>query len=252
MFKIKIFALFLLLSSLAATHVSADMIYTSSAFNARVVLVNNATTYSVQTNVTEGGVQAGTLIATLTYGGGTNPFANANWSPGASFVATGASVNDAETNETADGVWEFSLTPLPGWQIDGMTLFTSGTVIGNPIFENITSTGVATVYDDNEGLANELISNFADGDIVPNGSDIIFNTGTLRTGITVADHTQNWSYDSAGANYMSFTYRSGPVTNISNEGIRFDAQFSVAPVPEPSSVAIFGLLAGVACLRRRR
>ena len=171
------------------------MLYTSASFGNRNILVNNATTYQVEADITEGGIFVGTLTATATYGGGTNPFASHNWTTGLSFLAYGNSAHDDENSETAEGFWEFEITPAAGFQVDGLTLFTENTHLANPTFENLVSNGTATVWDDNQGLGNELLANFDNGDSIANGSDLIFNTGAIGHGISNTDHSEKWSYD---------------------------------------------------------
>lgn len=232
---------------------SADgqIVYSSSNFTNRVVVSSTATQYSITADILESGVLAGTLNGSLTYGGGTNPFTAPNWVAGGNLNILGSSTNTSETSETADGVWDFSITPAAGFQVDGISLFTNGTVIGNPTFANLTSNGTGSVIDANEGTSTELFSNYNSGAFV-NGDDLVFNAGGLSTGIDLPDHSLRWSYDSAGATQLSFDYQAGPVANISNEGIRLDVQLSAIAVPEPSGFALLGLLGSLAVLRRRK
>ena len=256
MLKTKAIVLFLLLIPFAATNSSAQITYDSATFGGPIVTISNENTLQVQSTVFEGGFEAGTLISTFSYGGGTNPFNFPNWSGGDDFNAVLNSTPDIEQlSETADGSVDFLLIPNAGWQSSGLSIFSSGgTAIGNPVYSNVvSSTGSGTISDALQGLSNELIGNFDDGDTVVNGSSIVFNPGSTATGISESDHTRNWSYDSAGSTNISFDYQAGPVSNISLESIRLEAALvQTSAVPEPSSAAILCLLAGVGCMRRRR
>ena len=230
---------------------SAQIIYSSSTF-ANPSSTNSATQYSFTADVLQGGSLAGTVSGSLTYGGGTNPFLAPNWNGGASLAIGGTAPNDDNSAvETADGVWSFVITPAAGYQVDGISLFTQGTSIANPTFAGLTSNGSATVIDANQGTATELFASHSSGAFA-NGSNLVFNTGSTSNGIPTGDHSLNWSFDSAGATSLSFDYQVGPVPNISGEGIRLDAQLSLAPVPEPSAIALMGLMGSLAFLRRRK
>lgn len=234
-----------------ANPATASIVYSSATFTNFTVLTNNATQFSASGDILQGGVVAGTITGTMVYGGGTNPFNSGSlWGTGAEFRIGGSSTATAEANETADGFWSFTITPNANWSVDGVSLLSNGTVLGNPTFANLTSNGAATVHDDNQGAADELLGNYDDGDLFVNGTDLVFNDGTLSTGITGAAHARLWSYDSVGATNLSFTYESGPVSNISNEGLALDVQLSFA-IPEPSSIALM-FAAGMGLLARRR
>lgn len=230
---------------------NAQIDYISSTFANRNVVVSDATQYSITADILEGGNLAGSISGTLTYGGGSNPFVAPNWNSGSSLLINGLSVDTAETVETADANWSFSITPAAGYQVEGISLFSNGTSIANPTFANLTSNGVATVTDANEGTATELFNNYNSGAFT-NGTDLVFNTGSTNNGIPSTAHTGNWSYDSAGATQLSFDYLAGPVPNISNEGLRLDVQLSTVSVPEPSSLVVVGLMGSLAVLRRRK
>ena len=233
---------------------TAQINYSSNSFDNLVIVSSDAAQYSITADILEGGVNgvvAGTISGSLTFGGGTNPFNTPNWNDGQTLTINGISTADSEANETADGHWSFTVTPTAGYQVDGISLFTNGTSIANPTFANLTSNGIATVVDANEGLSNELFNSQNSGAFV-NGSDLVFNTGTTSAGITSANHTQLWSYDSAGATQLNFDYLAGPTSNISNEGLRLDVQLSAIAVPEPSTFALMGLFGSLAVLRRRR
>jgi hypothetical protein len=229
------------------------LVYTSSTFSNFTVTQDDALGFAATVDIFESGTKVGELDASVVYGGGTNPFNSGSlWGAAATFRALGQSTNDAETSETASGFWNFDVTAEPGYVVDGISLFTVGTVIANPTFADLTSNGTATVFDANQGTADELLQSHDDGDVFMNGDDLVFNSGSLTTGITGTVHTRNWAYDSAGATNLSFNYRAGPVTNITNEGINIDVQFSVA-TPEPSSLWLLGLLSvpGVRSRRQR-
>ncbi len=229
---------------------SASLVYVSSTFGNFTVTQNNASGFAATADIFESGVKAGVLEASVAYGGGTNPFNSGSlWGDGGFFRATGQSTNTNNLVETADGDWSFNVTPEPGWTTVGLTIFTSGTVIANPVFAGLTSDGTATVHDDQQGTPEELLNNYNDGDAFVNGDDLVFNAGTLATGITSTQHNRLWSYDSAGATSIRFTYEAGPVSNITNEGIAFDAQ--LRSTPEPSSFLLLGL-AQIFVLGRRR
>ena len=231
----------------------AQIIQYNSGTFANVVSSNNASQYSITADILEGGVLAGTINGSLTYGGGTNPFVTPNWTGGASLAVTALSTPTPEANETADGVWNFSVTPVAGFQVDGISLFSQATTLSNPTFASLTSNGTATVLDNNEGLPNEIFASQNSGAFV-NGDDLVFNIGTTPDGINDANHSLDWSYDSAGATQLSFEYQVGPARSISNEGIRLDVQLSTATaaIPEPSSIGLIGLFGSSLVLRRRK
>jgi len=250
-----IFAISLVFAS--ENSVDAQIIYSSSSFTNLNVVTDDATEYTVTTDILQGGAVAGVLTGTFIFGGGTNPFETPNVVAGNNLIFTARSTNTSETQETADGIYNFSIAPATGFQVDGISVFTIGTVIANPTFANITSDGSISVIDANEGAANELFANQNSGPLV-SGDDLIFNPGTLPTGIDIPDHSRQFSIDSAGATQLSFDYQAGPTANITNEGIRLDVQLSPlsvggpAVVPEPSALALVGLLGSLAALRRRK
>lgn len=233
-------------------NVQADLFYTSASFANRSILENSSVRYSVQSDIMENGSVVGTLTATMTYGGGTNPFSDHLWHTGSSFTAEGNSTTSGENSETADGVWDFVIAPAAGYQVDGITLFSNHTLLANPVISNLTSNGTARVWDDNQGLSNELLANYDNGDLFTNGDDLEFNSGSLAGGIDIADHSERWSFDSAGATSLSFTYQAGPVSDIGREGIKFDAALSFVGVPEPSSLLILSAVSLLTLARRRR
>jgi len=242
-----IFAISLVFAS--ENSVDAQIIYSSSSFTNLNVVTDDATEYTVTTDILQGGAVAGVLTGTFIFGGGTNPFETPNVVAGNNLIFTARSTNTSETQETADGIYNFSIAPATGFQVDGISVFTIGTVIANPTFANLTSNGSATVIDANEGTATELFASHNSGAFT-NGSNLVFNAGP-GNGIVSDNHSRNWSYDSAGATTLSFEYQAGPVPNISSEGIRLDAQLSLATVPEPSAIALLGLMGSLAFLRRR-
>ena len=224
--------------------------YSSNTF-ANGSALNSATAYSITADILDSGSVVGSISGSLTYGGGSNPFVQPNWNAGATLAISGSSVATSETNETADGLWSFTVTPAVGYQVDGISLFSSGSILANPTFANLTSNGVATVTDANEGTALELFNNYNSGAFV-NGTDLIFNARSTGNGIPSAEHADLWSYDSAGATQLSFNYEAGPVPNISGEALRLDVQLSAISVPEPSSLTLVVLMGSLTVLRRRK
>ncbi len=242
----------LILGTVDSGYVLAGLVeFDSSTFHNMNVTQDDATGFAVTIDIREGGVLAATMRAQMTYGGGTNPFDSGDaWAVGNEFRFRGSSTPTTSTpNETADGLWEVMISPEPGWNVDGITLFSTGTTLANPVFEGLTSDGVATVADANQGTAIELLSNYDDGDSFVDGDDLIFNSGSAANGFRRDDHSLLWSYDSAGATELSFTYRAGPVPTISTEGIALDV--SLSSTPEPSSCILLGL-AGLCSVRIRR
>lgn len=232
---------------------SAAITYSGADFANLTVTSSTAAGQTATADLQLGGITVGSITASVTYGGGTNPYEDVLWATGPTFGATGFSQETPATSETADGSWSFSASANAGYQIDGVSLFSSGTNLSNPTYSNLNTDGVATVQDDNEGTATELLANVDDGDTIANGSSVVFNPGSLSTGWPTADHTQNWSYDSAGGSSISFQLQSGPVTNLTYESVRFDVAVSaVPPVPEPSAPLLAALALGGAALRRRR
>ena len=230
----------------------ADIIYTSSTFQNLVVTQNDALGYAVTSDIVEGGVVTGTLVASIEYGGGTNPFNDgSDWGPSANaFRIFGRSTGNFAGSDTADGNWNISATANTGFQIDGISLFSQGSVLGNPDFTNVNTNGAATVCEH-----ADLITNYDDGDSFTNGDDLLFAGGTHASGILSADHSQNWALNSAGATSLSFNYQVGhdeTVAGVAIEGLWLDVQTSVA-IPEPSGASFVALicLSGF-CYRRRK
>ena len=243
--------LFLLLG---AAEVNASITYTSGLFRDFDVDTDMPNLFIATADIFQGNVLAGTATVTMTYGGGNNPFQSplSDWGAGADFRATADAPNDPDsTAETAVASYSFSVTANAGFQVDGISLFSVGTTLANPTFQNLSSNGIGSVADDNQGAANELLANYNDGDAFINGDDLIFRPGTSGPGILNGSHSRLWSFDSAGATLVTFDYLAGPVTNIANEGIRFDVQLSTAPVPEPGSAVLLGIVSLLA-LRRRK
>lgn len=231
---------------------TASITFDSATFGSFTIISDTTTGFSASAEILQGGVVAGTIIGTMVYGGGTNPFnSGAIWSDGNQFRTGGKSTQDGESNETANGFWSFSVSANAGWQVDGISLLTTGTTIANPVFANLTSNGVATVSDDQQGTVNELFASHNDGDSFVNGDDLVFNTGPTNNGIRRANHALQWSYDSVGATTLSFNYQAGPVGTIADEGIAVDVQLSVTAVPEPSSCILL-CLGSLAIMRRRK
>ena len=103
----------------------AALVYTTSSFNNFTITQNDAIGFAATADIFEGGVKAGVLNASVVYGGGSNPFNSGSlWGVGNFFRATGQSTNTGNVAETAGGIWNFSVAPEVGWQVDGMTLFT--------------------------------------------------------------------------------------------------------------------------------
>ena len=257
--------LFLLIG---AAEVNASITYTSSSFSNFTLTTDTDTQLTATADIFQGSVLAGTATVTMVYiapstlgdmqPGGTNPFVrpvNADgdllWSASNDFRITASSIQDSELNETAFGAYTISVTANAGFQVDGISLFSQGTVLANPTFQDLTSNGVGSVADDNQGEADELFASHNDGDAFTNGDDLIFRPGSLSTGIEVDDHSRNWSFDSAGATLLTFDYLAGPVVNITSEGLRFDVQLSTAPVPEPGSAVLLGIVSLFAMRRRK-
>ena len=246
------FSVALAILAFASQTVVGSIVYNSATFSNFNVITNDATQFSASADILQGGVNAGTIVATQLYGGGTNPFNSGTlWGAGNDFRIGAFSTQTSEVNETADGLWSISVTPNANWSVDGISLFSTGSVISNPTFGNLSSNGVATVHDDNQGTTTELFSNYNDGDAFLNGDDLIFNPGDLPTGIISDDHTRLWSYDSAGGTDLTFRYEAGPVANISNEAFAVDLELTLALIPEPSSLGLM-MAASLGLLARRR
>lgn len=238
-----------------ASHAAAT--FTGATFSNLTVVQDDAAALVITADVTVGGAVVGALDASLTKVGGTPGFNTSSWSASGQLNATGqggASTGD----DTGIGDWAFTITPIAGWQVDGISTFTNGTVLGNPIYSNITSNGAATLQEDiTGGLGAGLITNAADGDSIANGGSLNFGIGSNVNGINGVDHSNLWSLDFAGASTIGFRYSAGTqvggeVPTLGGEALRIDASLSEAPpVPEPSAglLAAFG---GLLLLRRRR
>ena len=237
---------------LLTANANANLVYVSSTFANPVINQNDALGYSVTADVLEGGVMTGSVTASIVYGtGGSDPFSSATlWGPtGTSFGIAGESNLNPVGTDTASGDWNISVAAVAGYQVDGISVFTQGTSIANPDITSITSNGIATLYD-----GGGLITNAADGSVIANGGSLDFIAGTTSNGIVSDDHSQLWAINVDGS-AVSFNYAVGfsdPVNNISFEGLRFDVQTSVAPVPEPSCFAMIGLGMAFLGMRRRR
>ncbi len=253
--------LFLLLG---AAEVNASITYTSSSFRNFRVDTDTDMQLTASADIFQGNVLAGTATVTMVYvapgtTGGTSPFVRPEnstgglfWSASDDFRITASSPADLdENNETAFGAYTISVTANAGFQVDGISLFTDGTVLANPTFQDLSSNGVGSIADLSQGAANELLANYDDGDSFVNGDDLIFNDGDVTNGFSREFHSRLWSFDSAGATLLTFDYLVGPVRTITNEGIRFDVQLSTVPVPEPGNAVLLGI-ASLFALRRRK
>ncbi len=247
--SLSVCATFLFLNS-----ADASIVYSSATFNNFSILSDTPTGFSASANIIEGGVVAGTLTVTTVYGSGTNPFnSGALWGASNEFRFTGSSTDDEEeAEETAEATYSISISTNAGWSVDGLSLLSHATVLANPTFENLTSNGIATVADDNQGMPDELFLSHNDGDSFTNGDDLVFRPGSRSAGIDNLDHIRKWSYDSAGATTVSFNYIAGPVTNISSEGIGIDVALSFTAVPEPSTLCLLGPGMLLVMSRRKR
>lgn len=228
----------------------ADIDFESAIFQNTLITQNDTDGYAITTDVVEGGTVAGRMSVSLDYGGGTTPFDSGDrWrAVSNAFRIYGDSTGTFAGDDTADGVWQISVTPNAGWQVDGISIFTNLTTIANPNFANISSNGVGSLFDD-----NNLVANFADGDSVPNGSTIDFNGQT--GGIPSADHSRRWAYNAAGASDVNFRYEAGMdevVATVGVEAIHVSVQMSVISVPEPASASIVLMAMSTLTLRRRR
>ena len=230
---------------------NADILYDSAAFSNFQVVTDDASGFSGTSDIVENGVVVGVLEASVDYLGGTNPFNSGDgWGPtgpqDGEFSVAGNSTDDGEPMQTATGFWELSITPNAGFTVDGISLFSTTGVLANPTFGNLNSNGLASVSD-----STDLISSHNDGESFANGSDLIFNPGSLATGIPIDDHRRNWALNSEGATSLSFFYLAGPVSDITLEGLVIDTSVSGgAGVPEPSACCL--LVTGLAMLVSRR
>jgi len=230
----------------------ADVAYTSSTFQNLVVTQNNTLVYAVTSDIVENGIVTGTLTASIEYGGGNNPFNDtSDWGPSANaFRIFGRSTGNFAGSDTADGTWKISATANAGYQIDGISLYTQGSVLGNPDFTNVNTNGSATVSE-----LSELITNYNDGDSFTNGDNLLFAGGTHASGILSEDHSRNWALNAADATSLSFNYQVGhdeTVAGIAIEGLWLDVQTSTAlAVPEPSSIFFIASI-GLATIGKRR
>ena len=164
----KLTSLFLLLavSVCPLSVVNADILHTSSTFQNFLVTQNDTNGFAVTADVVEGGVVAGVLTASMTYGGGTNPFnSGIDWGPAANaFRIFGRSTEDVNGPDTADGFWDISVSAAAGFQVEGISVYSLGSALGNPDFINVQTNGSATVADD-----NSLLDNLNDGDSLASG-----------------------------------------------------------------------------------
>ena len=232
------------------TKLKADIVFTSSTFQNLVVTQENAQGFAVTADILDGGVATGVLTASIEYGGGNNPFDDtSDWGPsGNAFRIFGRSSGTYMGSDTADGFWNISATANAGFAIGGISIYTQGSVLGNPDFTNFVSNGSATISD-----SENLITNYNDGDSFINGGDLLFAGGLHASGILSEDHSRNWAFNAAGATSLSFNYQVGydeSVAGIAIEGLWLDVQTTVA-VPEPSS-AIFLVVLGLSAIGYRR
>ncbi len=165
-------------------------------------------------------------------------------------VGTGVAAVFATAVETQAGnppsslTWTFSIAPLAGFQVDGISFFTLGSDIANPTISAITGAGTVTLAEGPE----DFFSDGVDGQVNP--TTLTANPGTALNGWAAGTH-ENWSLDVVAGNSLSFNYSADTaVAGINNEALRFDAQIS--QIPEPSSAALLGLGALGFLARRKR
>lgn len=252
--SIRVSAVLLTLLSLFRADASAGLDFTTSTFQNRTVVQNDATAFGVTVEIVEGGTVTGIMTATFTYGGGNNPFDTTTdfGTPSANALRIfGESSEDVAGPDTADGSWDFSIAPTAGYEVTGITLFSNGTVLGNPEF-GITSDGTMTIFDGGNG--NDLIAGFNDGDTLANGSTLDFFGGTHNNGILSTVHSRNWAVNAAGANTLSFKYRVGydePINGVAVEGLWLDVA-TTQSMPEPGAASLLGLATLLGAFYRRR
>ncbi len=233
-------------------NVNADIAHTTSTFSNMVVTQDDMNGFAITADILEGGALAGTLTASMIYNGGTNPFNNGDlWGPIANaFRIFGSSTGDFAGEDTATGEWNISVSANAGWNVEGISVYTLGSILGNPNFEQVTSNGNTTLFD-----GNNLIVNHNDGAILNNGANLDFMEGTHANGLFSEVHSQNWAINAADATELSFDYLVGfdePINGIGSEALWLDVQLTSA-VPEPNSaLLLIGLLGFSICRRRRR
>lgn len=235
------------------SELKADIVFRSSTFQNLVVTQDDALGYAVTADINDGGVATGVLSASIEYGGGNNPFNDASdWGPSANaFRIFGRSTENFAGSDTADGFWNVSATANAGFAIGGISVYSQGSVLGNPDFTNLVSNGLVTISD-----SEDLITNYNDGDSFANGGDLLFAGGSHASGILSEDHSQNWAINAAGATSLSFNYQVGydePIAGVAIEGLWLDVQtIPVATIPEPNSAMLIAAMGLSAIGYRRR
>lgn len=252
--RLTLLALTVSVCVLPSPEATAGIDFSTATFNNMNITQNDSLGFAVTADVLEGGTVVGSLTAGYTYGGGTTPFNSGSfWGPTANaFRIFGETTNSFNGSDTADGRWNISVTPNAGYQVDGISLYTNGSILANPDFVGVTTNGNATVFDNGSG--NGLITNYADGDPFIDGTNLLFAGGTHNNGILSTVHSNNWALNAAGATTLAFKYEAGfdePVNGIAVEGIWFDVQLS-ASMPEPSSLYLLLLGAFPVAFRRER
>ena len=232
--------------------VNADIAYTTSTFSNMMVTQDDTNGFAITADILEGGALAGTLTASMIYNGGTNPFNNGDlWAPFANaFRIFGSSTGSFAGDDNAAGEWNISVSANAGWNVEGISVYTLGSFLGNPEIEQVMSNGNTSLFD-----GNNLIVNHSDGAILNNGANLDFAEGTGNNGIVSGDHSQNWAINAADATQLSFDYLVGfdePINGIGTEGLWLDVQLT-SSVPEPNSaLLLIGLLGfAIGCRRRR-
>lgn len=236
---------------LLTSNVNADIVYSTATFQNMVITQNDPSGFAITADVIDGGVTTGVLTASYAYGAGSDPFSNGNnWGPTATdFNINGTTGTNSPGTDTATGDWNISVAAVAGYQVDGISVYSNATALGNPTISNIVSNGIATVCEN-----TDLIANVDHGDVIPNGGSLDFNAGSSVNGILNGVHSREWAIN-ADASALSFTYAAGfdeVINNVASEGLRLDVQTSVVPVPEPASAGIIGLGMAIFVMRRRR
>jgi len=231
----------------------ADIDFESAIFQNTTITQNDAAGYAITADILEDGSVVAQLSASVEYGGGTNPFNTGDsWRAASGIYQIYAeSTGVVPGDDTADGNWDISVTPNAGWKVDGISVFTNGTTIGNPDITNVTTDGIGSVFN-----SNGLITNRTDGDVIPNGGDLLFSGGSHPSGIPTADHSRLWAINAADATQLSFTYSVGhdeTVRVIAIDAIQMDVALSqIVAVPEPSTAVVSFLAMSALFLRRKR